>query len=67
MRKNAVVVRPTEPQRSYNSQCGDKKKYTKRDALTAAKGVAKSGRREKMSVYQCPFCNYWHLSHYRDD
>jgi len=62
MRKNAAVFKP-EDQNSYWSQCQGKTKYTKKEAITAAKASAKAGRQKQIAYYPCSYCNGWHLTH----
>ena len=45
--------------------CG-KKQYSKKDALTAVNYRTRKGhnqRAEYLRIYQCKFCNYWHITH----
>lgn len=65
MRKNAVVIKPTETN-SYYKQCGKKAGYSKKIALEKAKAAAKMGRFKRMGVYECTFCNKWHLTHIKE-
>jgi len=62
MRKNAVVQKPEERNAKW-LQCDGKKKYTKKEAVTAAKDSVKRGRVRVMGYYECSFCGGWHLTH----
>lgn len=42
--------------------CGEKVKYSKKDALTA-KNRRYSSEHIQLRIYQCPNCNGWHLTH----
>ena len=41
--------------------CMGKKKYHKRDAETARNFRIQDGE-EFLRIYQCPYCNFWHLT-----
>lgn len=43
-------------------KCAGKATYTKRRAQEAVNRIWRAGR-GRMRAYQCPECNYWHLSH----
>ncbi len=42
--------------------CMGKRKYHKRDAQTAMNFRERNGA-EKLRIYQCNFCDFWHLTH----
>lgn len=65
MRKNAVVIKPTEVN-SYYKACGKKKAYSKREALETARKACKRGAAKKMGVYACFIGDHWHLTHIKD-
>jgi len=62
MRKNAVIQRDEE-KNSFYTQCFGKTKYTKKEAITAAKASVKRGKTDKIAYYPCSYCNGWHLTH----
>lgn len=66
MRKNAVILKPKETN-SFWLQCNGKQRYTKKEAVTAAKAAAYSGRVKKMGYYECDFCKGWHLTHIKKE
>ncbi len=43
--------------------CNGKKCYSKRDAQTAKNFRLEEGTADQLRIYQCNFCNYWHLTH----
>lgn len=36
--------------------------FNKKDAQTKRNTLKKRGRERNMRVYQCPHCDYWHLT-----
>lgn len=66
LRKDAVVVLHSEGAINYHRQCGRKAKYSKKEAEGQARGAARRGVARSMGIYQCPFCNMWHLTHIRE-
>lgn len=46
-------------------QCWEKKKHSKKDAQTLA-NKAKNERGQRIRIYHCPICDYWHLTHRPD-
>ena len=46
--------------------CMGKKKYHKKDAITALNYRARDGVKG-LRVYHCEFCNFFHLTHKPDD
>jgi len=52
--------------RNPTRTCGEKLKFTyAKDADRALKNLIEKGvnRREKLHVYYCPYCLYWHIGH----
>lgn len=62
---NRVVIKPSE-KNSYYKECGGKKGYSKKEALYRAGDAAKRGRAKRMGIYQCDFCDKWHLTRIRE-
>lgn len=62
MARKAVVIKQPETN-SYFRQCEGKERYSKKEAITAAKKVIQRGRQRQMGVYPCDFCMCWHLTH----
>ena len=44
------------------TRCVEKTRYSKKDAITAQHNAHKNGR--EVRVYQCPICNFWHMTKY---
>ena len=42
--------------------CMGKRQYSKKDALTMRNVQIKKGKAKDLRVYQCPFCNTFHLT-----
>ena len=43
-------------------RCGEKKSYSKKDAITAMNYRERMGEK-KLRIYHCDYCNKWHLTH----
>lgn len=66
LRKDAVIILESQDAINENRQCGRKARYSKKEAEGQARGAARRGVSRSMGIYQCPFCNMWHLTHIRD-
>ena len=52
------------PERLRKNACGEKRKYiTRKTARRAKKIYQYDFRGDKMEVYLCPYCEFYHLGH----
>lgn len=50
--------------RFIRTRCEEKNRYSKKEAVTVQRNAHKNGR--ELRVYQCEFCNFWHLTKYNE-
>jgi len=43
--------------------CSGKKVYTKKEAQTVLNFLQGRGNGKNLRIYQCPYCDFWHLTH----
>lgn len=48
--------------KAADRQCSGKKKYTLKEARTAANEAHHSGRVRKARLYFCEYCKSWHMA-----
>ena len=42
--------------------CGGKRIYRKIEAESARNHLLDTGQADMLRIYQCPYCNFWHLT-----
>lgn len=55
--RGSLTIQPEE-----GRQCTRKARYSKQQAIAKAKEILATGRVDAMRIYECIFCNGWHIA-----